>query len=105
VPAKRSLINIKPAPARALVLPCGWPRQTLRKSRSALGAYYRSVAWRKGASVAVFATARKLAQLVYRLVRYGQAYIDTGAQAYEDRVNHRRLKFLQQNIEGNGIQC
>ena len=75
---------------------------TLRKSRSALGAYYRSVAWRKGASVAVFATARKLAQLVYRLVRYGQAYIDTGAQAYEDRVNHRRLKFYSKILKAMG---
>jgi hypothetical protein len=75
---------------------------TLRKSRSALGAYYRSVAWRKGASVAVFATARKLAQLVYRLVRYGQDYIDTGAQAYEDRVNQRRLKFYSKTLKAMG---
>jgi len=65
---------------------------TLRNSKTALGAYYRRVAWRKGASVAVFATARKLAQLIYRLVRYGQAYVDVGAHAYEERFNQRRLK-------------
>jgi transposase len=65
---------------------------TLRNSKTALGAYYRRVAYRKGASVAVFATARKLAQLIYRLVRYGQAYVDTGTQAYEARFNQRRLK-------------
>ncbi len=64
---------------------------TLRNSKTALGAYYRRVAWRKGASVAVFATARKLAQLIYRLVRYGQSYVDVGAQAYEDQFNRRRL--------------
>jgi transposase len=75
---------------------------TLRKSQSALGAYYRNIAWRKGASVAVFATARKLAQMVYRLVRYGQAYVDTGAQAYEDRVNQRRLKFYSKTLKAMG---
>jgi transposase len=71
---------------------------TLRNSKTALGAYYRRVAWRKGASVAVFATARKLAQLVYRLLRYGQSYIDTGAQAYEARYNERRLNHYKKAL-------
>jgi hypothetical protein len=52
--------------------------------------------------VAVFATARKLAQLVCRFVRYGQDYIDTGAQAYEDRVNQRRLKFYSKTLKAMG---
>jgi len=65
---------------------------TLRSSKTALGAFYRRVAWRKGASVAVFATARKLARLVYRLIRYGQAYVDIGAKAYEEHFNQRRIK-------------
>jgi len=64
---------------------------TLRNSKTALGAYYRRISWRKGASVAVFATARKLAQFIYRLVRYGQAYFDAGADAYEERFTQRRL--------------
>lgn len=64
---------------------------TLRNSKIALGAYYRRISRRKGASVAVFATARKLAQLIYRLVRYGQAYFDEGARAYEARFTKRRL--------------
>ncbi len=64
---------------------------SLRNSKTALGAYYRRISYRKGASVAVFATARKLAQLIYRLVRYGQAYVDTGADVYEARFAQRRL--------------
>lgn len=75
---------------------------TLRNSKTALGGFYRRVAWRKGASVAVFATARKLAQLIYRLVRYGQAYVDTGAQAYEARFNQRRLKFYTKALNDMG---
>ena len=75
---------------------------TLRNFKTALGAYYRRVAWRKGASVAVFATARKLAQLIYRLVRYGQAYVDTGVEAYEARFNQRRLKFYTKALNDMG---
>jgi len=75
---------------------------TLRNSKTALGAFYRRVAWRKGASVAVFATARKLAQLIYRLLRYGQAYVDTGAQAYEARFNQRRIKSYTQALNALG---
>jgi hypothetical protein len=65
---------------------------TLRNSKTALGAFYRRIAWRKGASVAVFATARKLARLIYRLIRYGQAYVDIGEKAYEEHYKQRRIK-------------
>ena len=75
---------------------------TLRNSKTALGGFYRRVAWRKGASVAVFATARKLAHFIYRLVRYGQAYFDIGAETYEARFNHRRLKFYTKALNAMG---
>ena len=75
---------------------------TLRNSNTSLGAFYRRVSRRKGASVAVFATARKLAQLIYRLVRYGQVYVDAGTQAYENRFNQRRLKFYTKALNNMG---
>ena len=75
---------------------------TVRNSKTALGGFYRRVAWRKGASVAVFATARKLAQLIYRLVRYGQPYVDTGIEAYEARFNQRRLKSYTKALNAMG---
>lgn len=75
---------------------------TLRNSKTALGGFYRRVAWRKGASVAVFATARKLAQLIYRLLRYGQAYLDIGVEAYEARFNQRRIKFYTKALNALG---
>ena len=53
---------------------------SLRHSESALGAYYRQIARRIGRDVAVFATARKLATIIYRLLRWGQPYLDEGAQ-------------------------
>ena len=38
---------------------------SLRHSNTALGAYYRKIAKRIGGDVAAFATARKLATLIY----------------------------------------
>lgn len=77
---------------------------TLRHSQSALGAYFRRIARRKGASVAVFATARKLAQLIYRLLRYGQPYLDIGAQAYEARFRNRRLQRYTESLKAMGYR-
>jgi transposase len=69
---------------------------TLRNSKTALGGAYRRLARRKGPSVAVFATARKLAVLIYRMLRYGTAYVDEGLQAYEQRFQAARLHMCQQ---------
>jgi transposase len=77
---------------------------SLRNSKTALGAFYRRISRRKGASVAVFATARKLAQIIYRFVRYGQAYIDIGAKAYEAQFNNRRLKYYTMALKDMGYK-
>jgi transposase len=76
----------------------------LRNSKTALGAFYRRISRRKGASVAVFATARKLAQIIYRLVCYGQAYIDVGAKAYENQFNSRRLIHFTRALKDMGYK-
>jgi len=75
---------------------------TLNRSQTALGAYYRRVSRHKGASVAVFATARKLAQLVYRMLRYGQDYIDIGEAAFDARFAQRRLDGMKQAAKDLG---
>ena len=67
---------------------------SIRHSDTALGAYYRQIARRIGADVAIFATARKLATLIYRMLRWGQTYVDEGAQAYEKRYRETRLRRL-----------
>jgi transposase len=67
---------------------------SMRHSQTALGAYYRQIARRIGADVAVFATARKLATLIFRMLRWGQPYVDEGAEAYEKRYREARLRRL-----------
>ncbi len=77
---------------------------SLRHSQTALGAYYRQIARRIGGDVAVFATARKLATLIYRLLKWGQPYVDEGAQAYEKRYQEQRLKRLTAMARDLGYQ-
>lgn len=77
---------------------------SLRHSETALGAYYRQMARRIGGDVAVFATARKLATLIYRLLRWGQPYLDEGAEAYEQRYQLSRIKSLTARAKELGYQ-
>jgi len=66
----------------------------LRNSNTALGAYYRRISRTKDPNVAVFATARKLGAFLYRMLRYGKAYVDEGQQAYEARYKASRIRSL-----------
>jgi hypothetical protein len=77
---------------------------SLRKSQTALGAYYRHISRRIGADVTVFATARKLATLIYRLLRWGQPYVDEGAAAYERRYEQNRLLSLKSRAHQLGYE-
>jgi transposase len=77
---------------------------SLRHSDTALGAYYRNIARRTKGDVAVFATARKLATLIYRLLRWGQPYVDEGAEAYENRYQQTRIKSLTARAKELGYQ-
>jgi transposase len=77
---------------------------SMRNSQTALGAYYRGIARRIGPDVAVFATARKLATLIYRLLRWGQPYVDEGAEAYEKRYQQQRLKSLEARAKQFGFK-
>jgi transposase len=77
---------------------------SLRHSATALGAYYRKLARRIGGDVAVFATARKLATLIYRLLRWGQPYVDEGAHAFEERYQAIRIAVLKTKARDLGFE-
>lgn len=77
---------------------------SLRHSVTALGAYYRRIARRIGGDVAVFATARKLATLIYRLLRWGQQYVDEGADAFEKRYQAIRITSLKAKAKELGFE-
>src|SRR6266545_2268765 len=56
---------------------------SLARTETALGAFYRRLAYRVGKAKAITATARKLAILVYRTLKEGLLYQDPGAAAYD----------------------
>lgn len=78
--------------------------QSMQHSQTALGAYFRRMAQRKDRGVATFATARKLAQYIYRLLRWGQPYVDIGAAAYEKLYQQARVKHLTEIVRNLGFE-
>src|SRR5260370_23285130 len=56
---------------------------SMRHSQTPLAAYYRKIAQRRGGDIAVFATATKLATLIYR-VRAAKYTVDGGARGVRE---------------------
>ena len=50
------------------------------------------------------ATARKLAERVYRLLKYGQAYVRQSEQAYEEVYRLRQLKAMAKKAASLGYK-
>ena len=64
----------------------------LHRSDSALGAFLRRKKSHLGAPKAITATAHKLARIIYSMMRYGQEYVDAGAEQYERQHRQRALR-------------
>ena len=64
----------------------------LHRSDSAQGAFLRRKKAQLGAPKAITATAHKLARLIYTMLRYGQEYVDAGAEYYESQYQDRALR-------------
>lgn len=73
------------------------------RTSSALGAFYRRLAFRVGKAKAITATARKLAILVYRTLKDHLVYVDPGADAYNAQDRTRVVRRLRQRAEHLGF--
>ena len=76
----------------------------LHRSNSALGAFLRRKKAHLGAPKAITATAHKLARLVYSMLRYGQKYVDAGAEYYESQYQQRALRAAKRRATQLGYQ-
>jgi transposase len=74
------------------------------RSRSYLGAQYRRLRTKLGAPKAITAMAHRLARLVYRMLKYGQQYLDKGTEYYENRYRQQQIHLLQRNAAKLGLQ-
>jgi transposase len=66
--------------------------KNLQRSKSALGAFFRRIAARRGLAKAITATADKLARIVSALLKHGTAYVAQGLAAYETAYRERVVR-------------
>jgi transposase len=96
--------HIKPDGRNRLANALRMAAQSLCRSDSYLGARYRSLRGRLGGPRAIKAMARYLACLLYRLLTKGEAYVDRGADHYENKRQERERLALQKKAAAHGFQ-
>lgn len=60
-----------------------------------LASFYRRIRAKRGAKVAIKATAYRLAKLIYLVLTQGWEYVEQGIQKYEARLRQQQLKALR----------
>jgi transposase len=74
------------------------------KTDTWLGHFYRRVRARRGGPKAVTATARKLACIVYHMLKYGDEFAWPDLQAYEAKAKEHRLRRLRKEAKSFGFE-
>lgn len=78
--------------------------QSVGRSKTSLGAFYRRLRARLGPAKANTATARKIACLIYRMLKYGQPFVEQGEQAYEAAHRQRTIRSLGRRAQHLGLK-
>ena len=78
--------------------------QSVGRTMTPLGLFYRRIRSRIGGLGAVKATAHKLACLVYRMLKYGQEYVVQSMEEYEAKMKDNMLKALKRKAAAMGFQ-
>jgi transposase len=69
-----------------------------------LGAKFRRLRARLGAPKAITAMAHMLARLVYRMLKYGEKYVDKGMNYYEEKHREHEIRTLQKRAAQLGME-
>jgi transposase len=77
--------------------------QSISRSHSALGAFYRRMRARLGPKAAIVATAHKLARIFYHMLKHRTPYRDLSAEAYEQRAREREIATLRKRAAKLGL--
>lgn len=76
------------------------------KSDSAIGAHLRRLIRNgKTKKTARKATAHKIGVMVYNTIKYGQKYVEKGAEAYEKAYEKRKIAGCIRTLESSGYDC
>lgn len=76
----------------------------LGRGKSALAGFYRRIKSRAGVPKAITATARKLACMFYRLLKYGQDYVECGIESYEKKYKETMVINLRKQAMRLGFE-
>lgn len=83
---------------------CAAARALAQSVDKALGGFYRRLRGRVGGLAANVALARKLAEMFYRLLRYGMEYVEKGLKDYETKVLHSEARLLRKLAHRQGFE-
>jgi transposase len=78
--------------------------QSVGRSQSALGAFYRRMKARHGPAKATTATAHKLARIVYFMLKNRTPYLDPGVTYYEQQYRDRAIRNLRRRAATLGLE-
>jgi hypothetical protein len=73
-------------------------------SQGRLGDFARRIAFRKGRSVAIIATARKIAVIIYKMLETGSEYCYEYEQHELNKVRDRQIKKIKKTIDHFNIE-
>jgi transposase len=77
--------------------------QTLGRTPTALGSYYRRMRARKGPTQAITATAHKLARMLYHVLKHRTPYQPQSQETYEHHLRQRAIRHLKQSAARLGF--
>jgi hypothetical protein len=78
--------------------------QSLTRTDTEFGAFYRRMKSRLGPAQALVATAHKLARVVYRMLSKREEYLPLGAEEYEQEFKERQIQQLKRRASQLGYQ-
>ena len=78
--------------------------QGCHHAKNALGAFYRRIQARCGGCKATVATAHKIAERVYRMLKYGQEYVRQGEHVVEEAYRLRQVKSMAKKAASMGYK-
>ena len=78
--------------------------RNLHRSKSALGAFFRRIASRRGVPKAITATAYKLARIIFAMLKHGTVYAAQAMADYEAAYQERRVRHLKKQAMELGYE-
>lgn len=77
---------------------------TVGRTDTWLGSFHRRMKSRMGPAGAATATARKMACLIYHLLKFKEPYVDINRVFYEEKIKRERVKRLRKQAEELGFE-